>query len=452
MCVTMGMVETKGAGMGLRQSWNRFLERRVPEKRLFLRTDSETRFVRLSSGSQILAVMGGALVVGWAIVATAIILMDTIGSGNFRDQAKRDQQIYEERLNALAEERDARAEEAIAAQERFNTALEQVSLMQSQLLASEDRRKELERGIEVVQNTLRRTIAERETAQERYDTLNATLAEGETGTANGSEDGAFSETLAYLTDALEVTAAQRDNAANEALAAADRLAALDNEMQILEERTDEIFRQLEDAMTISVQPLDRMFRNAGLNTNSLLDAVRRGYSGRGGALSPISYSTRGNADPSADEDRANQIITQLDRLNIYRIAASRAPFALPVKGNFRYTSGFGPRWGRMHRGTDFAAAHGSPIYSTADGVVTKAGWGSGYGRVIYIQHEFGIETRYAHLSRIRVNVGERVSRGQRIGDMGSSGRSTGTHLHYEVRVNGRAVNPMIYIRAANDVF
>ncbi|MEO0356971.1 MAG: M23 family metallopeptidase [Pseudomonadota bacterium] len=438
--------------MGLRQSWHRFLERRIPEKRLFLRTDTETRFVRLGSGTQVLALCGGALIVGWAIVATAIILMDTIGSGNFRDQAKRDQQIYEERLNALAEERDARAEEAIAAQERFNTALEQVSLMQSQLLGSEDRRKELERGIEVVQATLRRTIAEREDANTRYQELSTTLAAEGGALPEANQAREVSQTLAYLTEALQNTATERDSAADAALAAADRLAALDGEMQVLEERTDEIFRQLEDAMTISVEPLDRMFRNAGLNTNSLLDAVRRGYSGRGGALSPISYSTRGNDPASADEDRANSIITQLDRLNIYRIAASRAPFALPVRGNFRYTSGFGPRWGRMHRGTDFAAAHGAPIYSTADGVVTKAGWGSGYGRVIYIQHEFGIETRYAHLSRIRVNVGQRVSRGQRIGDMGSSGRSTGTHLHYEVRVNGRAVNPMIYIRAANDVF
>ena len=69
-----------------------------------------------------------------------------------------------------------------------------------------------------------------------------------------------------------------------------------------------------------------------------------------------------------------------------------------------------------------------------------------------IQHEFGIETRYAHMSKIRVNVGDRVSRGDRIGDMGNTGRSTGTHLHYEVRIGGKAVNPMTYIKAARDVF
>jgi len=107
---------------------------------------------------------------------------------------------------------------------------------------------------------------------------------------------------------------------------------------------------------------------------------------------------------------------------------------------------------RMHDGEDMAGAYGSPIYAPADGTVVYAGWMSGYGRLIEIRHGFGIHTRYGHLSQIRVHVGERVSRGQRIGDMGNSGRSTGTHLHYEVRVDGKPVNPMIFIRAANNVF
>ena len=135
--------------------------------------------------------------------------------------------------------------------------------------------------------------------------------------------------------------------------------------------------------------------------------------------------------------------------NAYR---GKAPFASPLKDAFRFTSGFGYRWGRLHAGTDFAAPHGTAIYATADGVVTHAGWSSGYGRLVKIQHEFGIETRYAHQSKIRVKVGQRVSRGDRIGDMGNTGRSTGTHLHYEVRVGGKPVNPMTYIKAANDVF
>lgn len=106
----------------------------------------------------------------------------------------------------------------------------------------------------------------------------------------------------------------------------------------------------------------------------------------------------------------------------------------------------------MHAGVDFAASTGTPLYATADGVVIHAGWSSGYGRLVKIQHEFGIETRYAHLSKLNVTKGQRVSRGDRIGDMGASGRVTGVHLHYEVRVGGKPVNPMVYIKAANDVF
>ncbi len=204
-------------------------------------------------------------------------------------------------------------------------------------------------------------------------------------------------------------------------------------------------------MTVSVEPLEKMFSQAGLSTKSLLDEVRRGYSGQGGPLTPLSISTSGGA-LSADALRANKLLNDLDRLNMYRIAAQTVPFANPVKTSVRYTSGFGMRWGRMHKGADFAGPHGTNIYSTADGKITHAGWSSGYGRLIKIQHANGIETRYAHLAKIRVNVGQRVSRGEHIGDMGNSGRSTGTHLHYEVRVNGKAVNPMTFIKAARDVF
>ena len=144
--------------------------------------------------------------------------------------------------------------------------------------------------------------------------------------------------------------------------------------------------------------------------------------------------------------------SDLGALNIYRIAIEKVPLAHPIKDKHRFTSGFGPRWGRMHNGLDFAAPHGTPIYAAADGVIIFAGRKSAYGRLVKIKHDFGYETRYAHLSKIRVKNGQRVSRGERIGDIGNTGRSTGTHLHYEIRTNGKAVNPMNYIKAAKDVF
>jgi len=430
---------------------NHVLERGFPEQRLFLRSEEGTRFIRLSPLAQFLGWAGSAAFVAWAIIATAVLLMDSIGSGNMRDQAQREQRLYEERLQILSSERDTRASEALAAQGRFNLALAQISEMQSELLSSEDRRKELETGIGVIQSTLRRTMGERDAARDSVDAMrDAARAEQEGGPALASSGEAV-ETLDFLTSALERTAVERDLMAASAAKAEEFAQNVIYEQRLRDERNDQIFEQLEDAVSVSLTPLDKMFRASGMPVEQILDQVRRGYSGQGGPISPLVLSTMGNTD-DADTARANSILGELDRMNLYRIAAQKMPFANPVKSAFRFTSGFGMRWGRLHAGTDFAAPIGTPIYATADGVVMSADWSSGYGRLIKIQHEFGIETRYAHLSAMHVKKGQRVSRGERIGDMGNSGRSTGPHLHYEVRVGGKAVNPMIYIKAANDVF
>ncbi len=430
------------------------MESLFPERRVFLKSDNDTRFIRLRPITQLIAYAGVSAVVAWAIIATAVLLMDSIGSGNFREQAKRDQRVYQERLNALSAERDARAEEALAAQARFNAALDQISVMQSELLASETRRRELETGIEVIQTTLRQTMKDRDVARASLEELKSQAGSGSAVAAAGSQIPAQME---FMTQALAETAHQRDMVIADARDALTQRDELELEIRLMRDQNDQIFRQLEEAMAISVEPLDKMFRQAGMPTDRIIEQVRRRYDGQGGPLTPLFLSTRG-VEPSPDELRANKLLHQMDQLNLYRIAAQQAPFASPVKAAVRHTSGFGfrrdPKTGgrRMHNGADFAGAHGTDIFATADGVVTYAGWQSGFGRLVTIQHAFGIETRYAHNTRIRVKVGQRVSRGDHIADMGSTGRSTGTHLHYEVRVNGRPVNPMIYIKAARNVF
>ncbi|WP_319823483.1 DUF5930 domain-containing protein [Thalassovita sp.] len=432
------------------------LEKWFPERRVFLRSDTDTRFIRLRPMTQLIGFAGSAALVSWTIIATSILLMDSIGSGNFREQAKRDQKTYETRLNLLASERDTRATEALAAQDRFAKAMDQISVMQLQLLDSETARRELETGIEVIQTTLRRTMKERDAARAQLASLEQ-ANDGQQDPAMASVPPAVKDTLDYMVSALDDTAMHRDQVIADAKDAIDRSNELTHQIRLMQDHNEQIFRQLEDAMTVSVKPLDKMFRAAGMNTDTMLDQVRRGYSGQGGPLTPISFSTKGE-EHSEYTNRANRLLNQMDQLNLYRIAAETAPFAIPVFRSFRFTSGYGyrrdPKTGgrRLHQGTDFAGPVGTPIHATADGVVIHAGWSSGYGRLVKIRHQFGIETRYAHLSKISVKEGQKVSRGQRIGDMGSSGRSTGSHLHYEVRVDGKSVNPMIFIKAARDVF
>jgi murein DD-endopeptidase MepM/ murein hydrolase activator NlpD len=146
---------------------------------------------------------------------------------------------------------------------------------------------------------------------------------------------------------------------------------------------------------------------------------------------------------------------QLTRADLDRL--SRALVAVPVRkplhGEIDTTSGFGVRIDpfirapAMHTGLDFRGMTGEPIRATAAGTVTIAGWNGGYGKMVEIDHGNGLSTRYGHLSSVEVDVGEKVRAGQLVGKLGSTGRSTGPHLHYETRIDGDAVDPQKFLRA-----
>lgn len=151
---------------------------------------------------------------------------------------------------------------------------------------------------------------------------------------------------------------------------------------------------------------------------------------------------------------------QLYRINIARAHVERlmrtlnnVPVRKPINGEIDLSSGFGLRMDpfvramAMHTGVDFRSNTGDPVRATANGTVTVAGWNGGYGKMVEIDHGNGISTRYGHLSEILVKPGQAVRNGQLVGRVGSTGRSTGPHLHYETRVEGEAVNPQKFLRA-----
>ena len=122
---------------------------------------------------------------------------------------------------------------------------------------------------------------------------------------------------------------------------------------------------------------------------------------------------------------------------------SASGFIWPVNG--AVTSGFGLRWGRMHEGLDIGVGFGTPIRAAAGGTVSHAGWLGGYGNLVVVEHGGGLATAYAHQQQIYVSVGQTVTQGQVLGEVGSTGNSTGPHLHFEVRINGSAVDPFGYL-------
>jgi murein DD-endopeptidase MepM/ murein hydrolase activator NlpD len=199
--------------------------------------------------------------------------------------------------------------------------------------------------------------------------------------------------------------------------------------------------------------LDGMLRRLGLSAEGLSRTSPGVNLGQGG---PLVRASLDRGAYSTLQPEFKDLYMSWTKLDLLQRAMLSIPAFLPTK-NFSFTSGFGYRYdpfnggGATHAGVDMAGPLGTPIYASADGVVVRAGWVGAYGNMVEVDHGRGLMTRYGHLSAINVNVGERVSQGDVIAAMGSTGRSTGSHLHYEVRINGAAVNPMPFLEAARDV-
>jgi murein DD-endopeptidase MepM/ murein hydrolase activator NlpD len=225
------------------------------------------------------------------------------------------------------------------------------------------------------------------------------------------------------------------------------LVRLQNSLDQVERRQIAALSSVEDGMESKVRRMRGVITDLGLDMAQLEAATPRG--GVGGPFIPVKLPAN-----------AGSFERQLYQINVTRAQMQRlnqtlalVPYRKPVVGEVEFTSGFGvrsdPFLGRpaMHTGLDFRAAMGDPVRATANGKVVSSGWAGGYGRMVEIDHGNGLSTRYGHLSQINVKVGDLIKIGQVIGEVGSTGRSTGPHLHYETRIDGDAVDPQKFLRA-----
>lgn len=230
---------------------------------------------------------------------------------------------------------------------------------------------------------------------------------------------------------------------------------VDNVLVNLQTALDKVEnRQIATLSSVEESYESRMRRMRGVITDLGLDMAQlEAATPKGGMGGPFIPVTKPTSDATAFD-------RQLYRINISRAQVDKltrtlslVPYRKPVVGNVEFSSGFGvrsdPFLGRpaMHSGLDFRASTGDPVRATANGKVVNAGWSGGYGRMVEIDHGNGLSTRYGHLSAINVKVGDRITIGQVIGEVGSTGRSTGPHLHYETRIDGDAVDPQKFLRA-----
>jgi murein DD-endopeptidase MepM/ murein hydrolase activator NlpD len=225
----------------------------------------------------------------------------------------------------------------------------------------------------------------------------------------------------------------------------------------LESDQEHTLAELEDTVAERSEQVRGVLRLTGVPMTNLTGP--EADAAAGGPLVPqdfVAYLRDSGLNP-AFSHRVAQVAARISESRRLTDIAESTPLAAPVAVDYRETSGFGgrvdPFTGRLafHSGLDMAAFERAPVVATSPGVVSYAGARSGYGNTVEIDHGHGFKTRYGHLRDIQVQRGERVAIGQRIGSMGSTGRSTATHLHYEVWFRGRAVDPVNFLRAGRHV-
>ena len=423
----------------------KFWSNYFPSRQLLLKTGSDTKFFTLSSSTQAIIIFAVFVFVGWSLFSSLIFTFKALNLGVNKEYFARSNVNYEDRIEQISDEKYLYFQRVKDAEAKLRKALEAIEDFQVEITKAQIREEELQSGILILQGLIKQTKNNNFIGlEEQKNRLNNVIGLQQENTIDTLPR------ISILMSLLEETVKERDDIKAKLAKALEKVDQLSYEADLSQQNNEQIFRQIEEALVISVKPLEKMFKSVGLDLNSLLNVIRNTYSGYGGPNLPISKLPIDSL--TNNEKLAAKMVDQILELGAWRIAVQKIPFAHPLNETFQYTSGFGPRWGTMHYGTDMAAKHGSAILATADGVINFAGWEKGYGKLIKIKHDFGYETRYAHLSKINVSVGQRISQGDRIGKMGNTGRSTGTHLHYEIRRNGKPINPMKYIRARQNVF
>ncbi len=402
-----------------------FVKRVFPERQIYHRADGQVQYLAISTRVQVLAATVSALALGWTAYSTASVVLrghllseQSAETGRIRDKYDR----------WLAE---ARAREASALQ-----------LLQTRTSDFESSAREFERRHVVLKELLEHATEGRSSGRGIRVALQERAGDAVMMTA-AVEDPTPRRSRLSLASAQ--ARSDREN-----LRGNDRLAAVmaeqDRMLEVAEETSQDRVENLRAVLALTDAPVDEILSSG---------------SAQGGPFNGVSEAEAyGNALELEDEfaRRVLRVAARVSEAERLERAIDATPLDVPVQvAEARLTSPFGRRVdpinGRpaMHYGQDFAAYRLAPITAAAPGRVTFVGWRGGYGKTVEIDHGHGFKTRYAHLQTTSVRRGDQVGFGDKIGGMGSTGRSTGTHLHYEVWFNGKAMDPANFLKAGRYV-
>lgn len=387
-----------------------------------------------------------AVVVGYLLATSYLVFRDDLIGATTARQARM-QQAYEDRISALRAQVDRITSRQLLDQQLMETKVGELLARQTQLSQRHGRlgpileRAETLEGISPeLQNPTPTAPADR-TKPEDHAALIGNKAMPELAAlasmGGSSEAPAFSRWSTRADLPVDASSADR----------ADKLfGAINQSLQAIETEQLQRITRLADTTYQNADAIKDALQAAGLPVDA---DFGKDETDVGGPLVPIDRAT-------LFDTKVKELDEALDQLDHLRKEARRLPLANPAPGR-AVTSPFGVRTdpllgtAALHSGMDFRIPLGSPARATAPGVITKAGWNGGYGRMVEVDHGQGYTTRYAHLSRVDVAIGQVVKAGDVVGQTGSSGRSTGPHLHYEVRHDGDAIDPLRFLRIGKKV-
>jgi murein DD-endopeptidase MepM/ murein hydrolase activator NlpD len=363
-----------------------------------------------------------------------LVFRDDLLTASIARQA-RIQHAYEDRIAVLRADIDRLTSRQLLNQQAFEDKLEKLLGRQAALDARQDSIAGLSQafrraGLAPLADALPKPVP----------------AAGETATGGPLTTGSITPLLAGQRASLALSMLRPSRDAEPIATAPElSLAEAEDSMETLAEKQVAFVEEIADKVGARADRITAILKKIG-------HAPPAPEAGVGGPFVPL----EADADPETFRSNVALITAELDRYAAVREMASRLPLAKPVS-NANITSRYGTRvdpfLGRLalHTGIDFRATTGYPVKSTAAGTVIAAEYNGGYGKMVEIDHGNGITTRFGHLSRILVKPGQKVPKGFVIGRAGSTGRSTGPHVHYEIRIGGKAIDPIRYIRAGSEI-
>ncbi len=441
--------------------------RLFPHRQFYLRSRGSVQFFEFSPTFQMTVAGATLLIMLWVAYASVVVIFkEQIITAKDQRYASM-QAAYEGRVSqmqlaydelngllVLAEERFQNATKDLESKHRQLTAL----LMQKQAMDKQIR--DVKRQVAVMDGYMGRSYAQA-AARDGANTLMMQLAEAEPATRQGRTPQAANDgALEVITRSLEARGETGKNAV------VKRIAQLEERLTAVEKQQMALLGELSDGATTQIDRYQRIIQTTGLPVETVIAQVgspSRGpnRAGQGGPLLLGAELRAAAIDGVTDEFEKQfaEIANTYSRLESLTMALSRIPLVTPVAhGLYRSTSGYGyrvdPFTGRVafHAGSDMAGEFGTPILATAQGKVMAAERRGPYGLMVEIEHGRGIRTRYAHLERVLVKPGDIVHFRQKIATMGSSGRSTGPHLHYEIWFNDVVRDPTKFFDAGRNVF